>query len=741
MACSIVSDCGCGRWGSNVNESESRVPSPARQSTDDQLWEKVSALSPRLRQHVRVYPQSFRGERWYVLRDESSGQHLRVNSVAFALIGRLDGRRSIATVFDYLQAEGSTLSRTSVVQLISHLQHIGALYGVLDKGAEQLMEEYRKKKSGLRWRRLLSPLLIRIPLIDPDALLTRIAPYVGSLLRLRAFVVWSAVVLMGLLVLITNLPDVLDEVRHEVLKPSNLVLLWVLYPLLKLLHEFAHALCVKYWGGEVHEMGITFLVLTPVPYVDASAASSFKSKYKRIVVSAAGIAVELFVASLALAFWVTAEPGFLRDCAFGLFTIGAFSTVMFNANPLLKFDGYYILQDLIEIPNLYSRSTAYYRYLTKRYVFGMENVESPQTAAGENRWFIGYGMASQLYRLFVMVFIVLFLSSRYLLLGALLGAWAVFQQLLQPLYKGCVYLVKSAELHSVRRQALVRLGSIAMFLLAALCLIPVPNATQVQGVVWVPEQGQIFAGTAGFVEKLLVQPGDRVKQGQVLLLLSNDDLKREIVSLQSEIRVHEINASSIRRSDAAEYSRLNSDIAVLQKELDVRLREHEELVVKSGAAGVFAPPGAMTLQGRYYAQGDLIGHVVDRERLVVQVAIPEKKSGSLHQGVSSAKVRLAENPGISLPATVQQETPSANHTLPSAALGAGGGGGIAVASTDSAGLTAVEKVFHLQLGLEAGAPVFGVGERAYVSLRHSAEPLMSRWVRSFQQLFLEKLPA
>lgn len=709
-------------------------------STED-IWARLADLSPRLRSHIRTHVQVYRGERWFLLLDELSGEHLRLNARAYGLVGRLDGKCTLGTVFNYLsENETPDLSIAEVVDIVGRLQRMGAISNVLDKETLDLVKQYRDRRRNVRLRKLISPLMIRIPIFNPNKTLERLTPYVKPLIGISGALLWLLIVLPALVLSLQNWDQLANAYSTDILKPSNLMLLWFIYPVMKLVHEFSHALCVKRWGGDVHEMGITLLVLTPIPYVDASAASAFKSKYKRMVVSAAGIMVELFIAAIALYFWLGASDGLLRDAAFGVFTIGAVSTVLFNANPLLKFDGYFLLQDLIEIPNLLSRSAQYYRYLFKRYVLKLDNQVSPVTAHGERRWFLTYGLASSIYRIFILFFIVVFLSSRYLILGVALGLWAVIQQFVLPLIKSIKFLLYSPETEHRRTRSTQLVVGGAVIGAIVIGLVPMPSSTRAQGVVWVPQQGEIFAQSAGFVSEVLVAPGELVTKGQPLLSLQAPDLDKAIVVMQNELASLDIKSEMLRSVDQAEYILLQADIDALKRSLAEKQRQRKNLQVVANADGSFTPNQRLKLQGRYFAQGDLIAHVVDPSNLVVRVAVPDADSGRLRSGVSSASVKLAEALGNQIKASVVNEVPAADHQLPSAALGAGGGGGIAIASTDESGLTTVESIFHLQLGLPPNTKIFGVGERAYVTLRHKAEPLGKRWLRSLRQVFLKTLP-
>ncbi len=708
----------------------------------DEIWARLADLSPKLRNHIKVHVHVYRGERWFLLQDELSGEHIRLNSRAYALIGRLDGKCTLSTIYYYLIAnEAPDLSITEVVNLIGRLQRMGIISNVMDKSTLELVEQYRDKRRTMRFQKLISPLLIRIPLFNPDQLLNRITPYFKNVLGPLGALIWLLVVLPAAVLVFQHWNELAGEYSTDILKPTNILLLFILYPVMKLLHEFAHAICVKRWGGDVHEMGITLLVLAPIPYVDASAATAFKSKHKRMMVSAAGIVVEVFLAAIALFIWLNASDGLLRDCAFGVFTIGAVSTVLFNANPLLKFDGYFFLQDAIEIPNLMIRSTHYYRYLFKRYVLKLDGEISPVTAHGERRWFIVYGLLSTLYRIFILFFIVMFLSSRYLLIGVALGGWAVIQQFILPLIKSINYVLRSPETaHQRGRSTRVVVGG---FVAAAILIgvVPLPSSTRAQGVVWVPQQGEIFAQTAGFVSQVAVSPGDEVSKGQLLLTLDAPELEKSIVVMENELLAMDVRSELLRSLDPSEYAMLQEDISTLKRTLTEKRQQKDQLQVVADANGTFTPSQLQKLEGRYFAQGELIAQIVDPSDLVVRVAVPDVNSGRLQSGVMSASVKLAESLGRNIKANVVNEVPAADRTLPSAALGVAGGGGIAIASSDPKGLTTVESIFHLQLGLPENTEIFGVGERAYVTLRHKAEPLGKRWLRSLRQVFLKTLPA
>ena len=361
-------------------------------------WNHVAGLRPQLHKHVSVHPHEFRGSRWYILTDSARGKHLRFNDIAYEFIGRLDGDSTVDEIYQHIatRMQNKAPSRQDLLTILIQLFSVGALRSGLPADIEQLFNKNQNERSANRTKRWLNPLAIRFPLFDPDQFLNRSITSVRPLISIAGAVFWGIVILLATMLLILNFQELTTALKADILAPSNLILMVALFPVMKAFHEFAHAYAVKAWGGEVHEMGITLLVLMPVPYVDATAAWAFREKYKRILVSAAGMIMELLLAAIALIIWTMVEPGLIKDAALSAFLIGSVSTVVFNATPLLRFDGYYILQDAIEIPNLYSRSSKYIMYLLKHYILGIDEASSPATEQSERPWLASYGVLAPL---------------------------------------------------------------------------------------------------------------------------------------------------------------------------------------------------------------------------------------------------------------------------------------------------------------------------------------------------------
>ena len=201
------------------------------------------------------------------------------------------------------------------------------------------------------------------------------------------------------------------------------------------------------------------------------------------------------------------------------------SDLLFNANPLLRFDGYYMLADYLEIPNLRQRSNNYLGYLWERYVFGRHDGPVPQATRGERGWFVSYFVSSFLYRLFVACALFLLLADQFFWLGLLFAIFMTVTGILLPGGQGLSYLFTSPRLRQVRGRALAVSAGCAVLVAVGLCLVPVPFRTRAEGIVWIPDAAIVRAGVDGFVDQVVARPGMPVSRGDVLAVCRDPALK------------------------------------------------------------------------------------------------------------------------------------------------------------------------------------------------------------------------
>lgn len=703
-------------------------------------WYRVEALKPRLRSHARIHRHDYRGQPSYVLQDPPSGRHYQLSAAAHMFIGLMDGRRSVQEIWHAVTTNlgDDAPTQPEVIELLGMLHSADLLQCDVTPNSLEIFRRYERQQRSRWTRSLMNPLSLRIPLLDPDRLLERGLPWVRPLFSPAGMVLWAAVVGTALLLAAAHWPELVDDVAERALSPRNLILLWLCYPLLKALHELGHAFATKVWGGDVHEMGIVFLVLIPIPYVDASSASAFRARRRRVIVGAAGMGVELFVAALAMFVWLAVEPGLIRAIAHNLMLIGAVSTVLFNGNPLLRFDGYYILADLLEIPNLATRSNQYLGYLVQRHLFGVRNASSPAATTWERGWFASYGIASFVYRQLILVLILLFIGSRFFALGVIFAIWVVITQFVVPLAKHVAFVLRSPVLRQTRARAVLTTSGIACTVLAFAFLFPLPSWTLAEGVVWPPEQSLVRAGTDGFVRRVRVAVGSAVRAGDPLIEMEAPFLASQVQILEGRLRELLAREAATWGSNPVESELLKEEIAALEAELGRALEREDQLTLRSPLNGSFILLQPHGLLDQYIRQGELIGYVSERSVARARVVVSQAEVALVRAQTRAVEVRFASRPETVFPAEVEREVPAATDRLPSAALGSEGGGRFAVELEGDDATRALENVFQFDVLLPADAPSEHMGMRVYVRFDHGSETLAAQSYRSLRRLFLRR---
>jgi putative peptide zinc metalloprotease protein len=702
-------------------------------------WYRVAELQPRLRAHARLHRMRYRGELWYLLQDPVSSRVHRFTPAARFLIAAMNGERTVQQLWELANRElgEDAPTQDEVIQLLGQLHGADLLQSDATPDVTELFERGQKQEKATRRRTWMNPMAWRVHLCDPDRFLNAIRPAVDVLWGRWGALLWLLVVLPALFMVPPHWSELTGNFADRVLATENLLLLWVVFPLIKALHEFGHAAACKRGGGEVHDVGLVFLVLVPVPYVEASASTVFRSRWERAVVGASGMLVELFIAAIAFYFWLLLEPSLLRSVLFNVMLIAGVSTVIFNGNPLLRYDAYYILSDLIEMPNLASRATRYWGYLFDRFAFGLKDAQSPEEGGGAHAWLAGYGVLSTAYRIFVTVAIALFIAKQFFFMGVLLALWAVVMMAIVPLAKGVQHLA-SDKLRPRRLRVWGVTGAVLAGLVIGLFVVPVPFRTVLEGVAWLPQSALVRAGQDGFVERVVATPGAAVREGDLLVQVRNPSLEATARLAQAKVDELEamylanLHADRVRAAMALEQLKAErTALAAAQEKLAL-------LAVRAAAAGTFVLPRADDLPGRFYRQGDLIGYVIDKPRPIARVVAPQADADVVRSAVSRVEVRMAHAPTQVLPARVEREVPAGEEYLPSKALSTEGGGQIVTDQRDTRGARTLERTFQFDVAIDAAGSALPLyfGERIHVRFEHPEEPIGQQWLRTVRRLFL-----
>ena len=701
-------------------------------------WYRVADRRPKLRSHARMHRHRYRGELWYLLQDPASSRVHRFTPAARLLISLMDGTRTVARLWEIANRRlgENAPTQDEVIQLLGQLHAADLLQSDVTPDVAELFSRGAREDRARHRRSYANPMALRIPLWDPDAFLNRTKDWISRIWSRWGAILWLAVVLPAVFLVPAHWPELTNNFTDRVLALDNLVVLYLAFPALKALHELGHATATKAGGGEVHDMGIIMLVLLPVPYVEASAATIFRSKYRRALVGAAGVTVELFVAAFAFYGWLLVEPGLVRAVLFNVMLIASVSTLIFNGNPLLRYDAYYILADLIEIPNLAARSARYWAYLLERYVLGVRDAETPTTARAEKVWFVCYGFAATCYRVLVTAVIALFIAQRFFVIGVLLALWAVTAMAFFPLIRGINHLTGSPNLRRRRIRATAAVIAIMVACGGFLLGVPIPYHSHAEGVLWLPEEAIVRAGADGFMQKFLVTPGSRVAKGDALVQSVDPALNAEL--RRDEAKVAELQAEYDAEfvADQTKAQIVRDKLDSAQANLALARERTAELVSRAHADGVFVVPEMVDLQGRYYRKGDLLGYVLGRAQPIARVVVPQDAVDQVRLGTDRVEVRLAENPERLLPGQIVREVPAGDELLPSPALAAQMGGDIATDPREQKDPKALQRVFQFDVALAGSGQLHDFGQRVFVRFDHQMEPLALQWYRSIRLLFL-----
>lgn len=702
-------------------------------------WYRVAALKPRLRAHVAIHRQRFRGELWYVVQDHQTGRFHRLSPAAHHAVCLMDGRRSIQRIWEIVSDRlgEDQPTQEEMVRLLALLHNSDLLLGELPPDMDELAERSQTMARGALLTKLRNPLALRLPLFDPDRLLTATMPLMRPFFSIFGFIAWLALVVTGLALTVVHWPALVDNVTDQAFSARNLLLLLAVYPALKTLHELGHAYATKAWGGEVHEMGVMLLVLVPVLYVDASASTAFREKWRRALVGGAGIMVEMALAAGAIILWVHAEPGLVRALAFNVALIGGVSTLLFNGNPLLRFDGYYVLSDLIESPNLASRSNKYFFYLLRRHPFGLHDEAPPAVARGEGRWLVAYALASFAYRLSMILGIALFIASKMFFVGVALAIAALMGALVWPALTGIRYLLVSPQLARHRTRAIIVSAAAVAAVLALFFAVPVPYATISEGIVWVGDQSTVRALGDGIVGAVKVSNGTSVEAGAVLVTLQDPVLSAEHVVLQRQLDELRLRLEAVKIEDVVDANLLREQIRHIEGQLAQNTEQLADLVIKASHAGRFLlTDDADDLPGRFLRRGDVVGYVLTDDEPIIRTVVPQTDADLVRRRTDRIGIETADQLAQPIPAAVLREVPAATAEIPHLALATVGGGTVVLDPAHPDKPAPLETLFHFDLS----APQLParLGERVFVRFDHGREPIALRIARGIRQLFLRQ---
>lgn len=707
-------------------------------------WYRVSTAAPRLRRDVRVIRHIYLGRPWYVLADRTGARVHRLTPAAHEVAGRLDGHRTVEEIWQNLQTRLAEDAPTQdeIVRLLSQLHQSDLLDNSDTPMLDDLLER-RDKDRNQKWKKvLLNPLSITLPLIDPDRAMIVLARILGVVPRALWWGAGLAIIIVALAMLPLHWAALTERGLEGFLDLENLALIALIYPLVKAIHEIGHGIAVRSRGGEVHEMGLMFIAFYPIPYVEASASLAFPGKWDRAAVAGAGVMVELVIASLAFLLWIGAEPGMVRAVLFNMMIVSGVSTLLVNGNPLLKFDGYHVLCDVIEIPNLSKRGNAWWGEVARVHVLGTgERARTRmQVGAWERVWFALYPPAAFAYRVFISLTIALFVATTHRFAGVLLALWSITLMLIWPIVKTAHKGLTDPRIQRAGQRAVLGAGGVAVVAGGLIFAVPLPHYAVVQGVVWLPEEAILRAPQAGRIAVMHAGHGAALMPGAPVVTFAAPDLEAEAQVSEARLRKAEARyaaARAVARTDGrADVAQARGRVTEARRARDDALARLKALRIDAALHGRLNLPDETGLVGRFLSRGDIFGHILPEADPVIRVAMPQDLAALVQQELRGIGLRLAHAPDRVMPAHVLRVVPAGGDALPSAVLSLDGGGPFATLPAGNGPLRSATRLFQLDLGLPEGAPRPAYGMRAHVRLGFAPKPMAVRLARQFRALFL-----
>src|SRR3954454_7651328 len=499
----------------------------------DSLVSSSSRKLPiRKRPDLKARKQRYQGRIYWVIKDPVGLQYYRFEEEEYAILQMLDGQSSLDDIAERFERDfpPQTIRTEELQQFIGMLHRSGLVITDAAGQGQQLVKRRGEKKRQELMAAGTNILSMRVKGIDPERFFNFIYPYIRWFFSVPAMVVCVTLALTALSLIIvqfdffhSRLPDF-----HYFFRAQNWMWLALTLCVTKILHEFGHGLSCKHFGGECHEIGVMFLVLTPCLYCNVSDSWMLPNRWHRAAIGAAGMYVELVLASICtFIWWFTSPTSPVSYICLNVMFISSVSTLMFNANPLLRYDGYYILSDILEIPNLRQKASTILNRKLGAWCLGLEEPEDPFLPQRKQWLFATYTVASAIYR-WVVTFSILYFLNRVFepyglkVLGQAIALGSLYGLLIQPLWNLYKFFSVPGRLGKVKSIRVYATLLVITGAIVGIGFVPLPSHVYCPLEVQARDAKSVYVTTVdGILEKTFVQPGDRVTKGQLLAQLSN----------------------------------------------------------------------------------------------------------------------------------------------------------------------------------------------------------------------------
>ena len=699
----------------------------------DRLSSELKRCQVQLKDELIFVPQMYGDTTWYHIEIPSSSKFFKIGYAEYVFISLLDGETSFAHAL-------ATASQTLGADALSEHQATQTLFWLLENGLAVTTDAMVAPQTDLAasqpfWQRI-NPFWMKLPFGKPDAIVDRLNNVIGWIFHPAAVLVWLLTMIVALSSLATHW-DRFTTSASAIFSPSNWIWMLVAWVMLKVAHELGHAIACRRFGGTVKETGIIFILFAPLAYVDVTSSWRFKSRWQRISVALAGMYVELLIAAICLILWASSRNELVAWHLMNVVMMASISTLLFNANPLMKFDGYFVLSDLLQIPNLFQEGAKSVSQSLKWIFYGQRQEDSRNEIHRWSRSIAIYGFACSIWKVLVMVGLFIAASVMFEGWGILLVGLGIVTSYLRPLGS----LIKDLGIRSMQRpESVLRAATIATAVLGlfASAWWFVPNAFVARNpcVVDFCDSAKIRAHSSGFISEVLVEDGQAVELGQPLLRMENRELQSEVSELKARLKqeaVKERIAKDRGEPTAALIAR--KDWLSTEKMLQEKNSELDRLLVRSPIQGNVVARDLDQATRTYFNRGDFLLSVANSCDKEIVISIASENVTSVTELVGeSIPVELGSRRRIM--ATISRVDPLASIQLREQKLASPNGGTLAVKPVSAEDQSKQNQFqllkprFHVvaKISPETAKDLF-CGERGMAILA-SNSPTMGKWAYS-----------
>jgi putative peptide zinc metalloprotease protein len=708
----------------------------------------------------------------WIVKDPLALRFFRFQEEEYSLLSWLDGRWTLTDLRDAFEARFAPrrIRPESILQFVAQLHRQGLVVSDAPDQGPRLLErraEQRRRQALQRWS---NPLAVRFRGIDPQWMLDRGYPWVRWMFRRTTVCVCIAAIIAASSLVAVKWHAFLEKLpsHQQFFTPSSCVLLLAALGGVKVLHEFGHGFSCRHFSGRCHALGAMFLVFTPCLYCDVTDSWRFTNKWHRIMVSAAGMYVELVLASLATFAWWFSSPGLVHHLCLSVMFVCSVNTLLFNGNPLLRYDGYYMLADFVEVPNLAAKASSVSWAFAERLICGPPEVDDRLLPQANWLWFCLYHVAATLYRwtltLAIMVFLM-HLARPYHLENVvrMMGLVAVASLLIGPVKRLYRWATVPGGRNDVRKPRAALVSGVIVALLALVVFLPLPK--RVWGTVEIEPQNsqRVYVDVPGRLIEQIVRPGAIVQTGDVVARLANVELELQIADVAAQCRQLKGRLDSLQREQfsdptaALRMPELRQSLAAAQKQLGNKQEDLERLSLRALRDGTVLPGPAVPAHaqsadrlrdwtgrphdrdnvGCSLATGTLYCEIGDPRRWQALIVVDQDDLPFIRLG-SPVEIKLDELPDIVFHGVVdeiaERELTEAPKHLSNKA-----GGDIAT-ETNAAGVEVpLAKSYQVQVAFEDSEGLVRLGLRGSAKIHVDWEPLGRRIARWCLQTFHLKL--